>query len=103
MTEGEKDDEADEAITDATSEYLQEPQNRSRLERAADRAANSKLDSIFEFRWDDLIPGWGEAKMIAQIHEATASSAVSNAVDAAVERETERILGEWPDYQRERK
>lgn len=103
MTEEEKEEGTDEVVTDAASDYLQEPHNQARLERAADRAANDKLDEIFAFGWDDLIPGWSEAKMIAQIYEATNSSAVTDAVDAAVEREVDKILSEWPKHKIEKK
>lgn len=95
MTKEEQEEAEDEFVTDESSLQLQKPENQLRLERAADRAANAKLDEIFAFGWDDFIPFWGEAKMVQQVIDATNSDKVKNAVDAAVEKEVGAILEQW--------
>ena len=71
---------------------LNKPSNQAKLKKAGEKAASDYVDKVMKFGWDDLIPGWGTGKMIAQIQHVLASDAIERVVQAAVKKEARKII-----------
>ena len=85
---------SDEDLENYISKHIQNPANQTRIENAAERGATNYINEHMSFSWWDLVPGVGEARLVAQIYDVCSTNHVNDAAMEEAQKEVYKIMEE---------
>ena len=85
---------SDEDLEEFITKELEKPANQTRIENAAERGATNYINEHMSFSWWDLVPGVGEARLVAQIYDVCSTNHVNDAAMEEAQKEVYKIMEE---------